>query len=101
MNTCEPKNGVTLIETLIVVAVIAMLASVVIAIAARIDSKSRDKGLQNAFAVLESALHEYYAYWTNFPDPDKPPYLTHSAALYGVRPASGDARFAPDIAEHR
>ncbi len=92
MNTYEPKNGVTLIETLIVVAVIAMLASVVIAIAAHIDNKSKDKDLQNAFAVLESALHEYYAYWKNFPDPSKPPYLTHSAALYGQLQATPGSR---------
>lgn len=92
MNTREPKNGVTLIETLIVVAVIALLASVVIAIAARIDNQDKEKGLQNAFAVLESALHEYYAYWKNFPHPNKPPYLTHSAALYGQLQATPGSR---------
>ena len=26
---------------------------------------------------------EYYEYWKGFPDPNKIPYLTHSAALYG------------------
>ena len=92
MNACKPKTGVTLIETLIVVAVIAMLASMVIAIAARIGNQGKEKGLQDTFAVLESALHEYYAYWKNFPEPDKPPYLTHSAALYGQLQATPGSR---------
>ena len=83
MKSQESKYGITLVEMLIVVAVIAILATMVIAVAARIGSQTKEKGLENVFSVLESALQEYYEYWNVFPDPNKPPYLTHSAALYG------------------
>jgi prepilin-type N-terminal cleavage/methylation domain-containing protein len=80
MKSRESKYGMTLVEMLIVV---AMIATIVIAVAARIGSQVKEKGLQNIFSLLESALQEYYEYWNVFPDPNKPPYLTHSAALYG------------------
>lgn len=83
MKTRRYKYGFTLVEMLIVVAVIALLATMVIGIAARIDSQSKEKGLKSTFAQLEGALQEYYEYWKVFPDPNQPPYLTHSAALYG------------------
>ena len=91
MKSQESKYGMTLVEMLIVVALIAMLATMVIAVAARIGSQAKEKGLQNIFSLLESALQEYYEYWNVFPDPNKPSYLTHSAALYGqlqVTPSS-------------
>lgn len=83
MKSRESKYGMTLVEMLIVVALIAVLATIVIAVAARIGNQAKEKGLENTFSLLESALQEYYEYWTVFPDPNKPPYLTHSAALYG------------------
>jgi len=55
----------------------------VIGIAARIDTQSKTRGLESTFALLDGALQEYYEYWKFFPDPNLPPYATHSAALYG------------------
>jgi len=92
MKSQESKYGMTLVEMLIVVAVIAMLASMVIALAGRIGSQAKEKGLENVFSLLESALQEYYEYWKVFPDPNKPPYLTHSAALYGQLQATPSSR---------
>lgn len=92
MKSRESKYGMTLVEMLIVVAMIAMLATIVIAVAARIGSQVKEKGLQNIFSLLESALQEYYEYWNVFPDPNKPPYLTHSAALYGQLQATPSSR---------
>lgn len=83
MKTRRYTYGFTLVEMLIVVAVVALLTGMVIGIAARIDSQSKEKGLKSTFALLEGALQEYYEYWKVFPDPNQPPYLTHSAALYG------------------
>jgi type II secretory pathway pseudopilin PulG len=82
----------TLVEILIVVAVIAVLASMVMAIAARIDTQAKEKALQNMFALLENALQEYYDFWKIFPDPNKPGYLTHSAALYGQLQSTPSSR---------
>jgi len=75
--------GFTLVEMLIVVAIIALLATMVVGLAARIDNQSKERGLKSTFTLLDGALQEYYDYWKAFPDPNKAPYLTHSAALYG------------------
>jgi len=83
MKSYKYKHGVTLVEILVVVSIIALLASIVIGIAARIDNQSKERGLECTFALLEGALQEYYEYWKVFPDPNQPPYLSHSAALYG------------------
>lgn len=83
MKSHKYKYGLSLVEMLIVVAVIALLATMVIGIAGRIDNQSKERGVKAVFALLESGLQEYYEYWSSFPDPNKPPYLTHSAALYG------------------
>lgn len=71
---------------LIVVGVVAVLASMVIGIAARIDNQSKERCLEATFTILEEALQEYYDYYKVFPDPNQPnipPYPTSSAALYG------------------
>jgi general secretion pathway protein G len=87
MKSHEYNAGFTLVEMLIVVAIIALLATMVVGLAGRIDTQSKERALKSTFGLLDSALQEYYDYWKDspvpFPDPNKPPYLTHSAALYG------------------
>jgi prepilin-type N-terminal cleavage/methylation domain-containing protein len=86
MKTYKNKYGLTLVEMLIVIGVVAILASMVIGIAARIDNQSKERCLKTTFTLLEGALQEYYDYYKAFPDPNQqhnPPYPTHSAALYG------------------
>ena len=86
METHKYKYGLTLVEMLIVVGVIAVLASMVIGIAARIDNQSRERCLKATLTLIEDALEEYYDYYKAFPDPNQqnvPPYPTSSAALYG------------------
>jgi len=83
MKSYEYKHGVTLVEILVVVAIIALLASMVISIAARINNQSKERCLECTCALLECALQEYHEYWKVFPDPNQPPYLSRSAALYG------------------
>jgi prepilin-type N-terminal cleavage/methylation domain-containing protein len=65
-------NAVTLIEMLIVVAIIALLATMILTIVVRIDSQSKEKNLHGIFTLLDSALHEYHTYTGKFPDqPEK------------------------------
>ncbi len=92
MKSRKSKHAMTLVEILIVVAVVAVLAGVVMAIAARIDTQAKEKALQNTFALLEGALQEYYDFWKVFPDPNKPGYLTRSAALYGQLQSTPSSR---------
>ena len=56
MKRYKYKYGVTLVEILVVVAVIAILATMVIGIAARINDQSKEQGLESTFTLLESAL---------------------------------------------
>jgi prepilin-type N-terminal cleavage/methylation domain-containing protein len=68
--------GFTLVEMLIVVAVIVILAAMVVGLAGRIDTQSKERATKSTFTLLDSALQEYYEYWNVFPDPDpnKPLY---------------------------
>lgn len=68
MKTHKYKCGLTLVEMLTVVAIIALLATMVIRIAARIDTQSKERSLEGIFALLESALQEYHEYTGSFPE---------------------------------
>jgi len=59
--------GLTLVEILIVVAVIVILAAMINSIAARLDNQAKEKGMKNIFAVLEEALTEYKDFKGDFP----------------------------------
>ena len=72
MESRRYNYGLTLIEMLVVVATIALLATIIVAAVSRIDNQSKERGLQNLFALLESALQEYHEYTAKFPDqPEK------------------------------
>jgi prepilin-type N-terminal cleavage/methylation domain-containing protein len=61
--------GLTLIEMLVVVAVIAILVTMVIGIAARIDNQSKIQLTKNTFALLDDALKEFQDYGYEYKDP--------------------------------
>jgi len=62
MKSYRHKTGVTLVEILIVVAIIAILATMVISLAARIDNRSKEQLTGNTFALLNAALGEFRDY---------------------------------------
>ncbi len=85
MKSYKYKHGVTLVEILIVVAIIALLASMAIGIAARINNQSKERGLECTFVLLESALHEYCESTGKFPEQPEKNFtnaLVHSEYLY-------------------
>jgi len=85
MGNTRNSTGFSLVEILIVVAVVALLASMMLGVTELINSKSKQRALKATFALLDSALEEYYDYWDTFPDPNKvntPPFPSHSASLY-------------------
>jgi len=71
-------------EMVIVVAIIALLATMVIGIVSRIDSRAKEKGLQNTFALLESALQEYYEYSGKFPEQLEKNFVNTAAHCEGL-----------------
>jgi prepilin-type N-terminal cleavage/methylation domain-containing protein len=66
-RTC--KIGLTLIEMLIVVAIIAILVTMVIGIAAHIDNQGKEQLTENTFALLGAALGQFQDYGYNYKVP--------------------------------
>jgi len=66
MKSYKYKTGVTLVEMLIVVAVIVLLASMVIGIATRIDNQGNERLTENTFALLNAALGQFQDYGYNY-----------------------------------
>lgn len=62
MKRRRNKTGVTLVEILVVVAVIAILVTMVIGIAARIDTQGKEQLAKSTLALLDAALGEFYDY---------------------------------------
>ena len=68
MNTRRyMQQGLSLVEMLIVVGLIALLATMVISVASRIDNQSKEKGVESLFVLLEAALEEYKEFQGDFP----------------------------------
>jgi prepilin-type N-terminal cleavage/methylation domain-containing protein len=67
MKTRKYMHGLSLVEMLIVLAVIALLATMVIGLAGRIDNQSKEKLIESTFVLLEGALEEYRDYQGDFP----------------------------------
>jgi len=85
MKSYKYKHGLTLVEILAVVAIIALLASIVIGVAAFIDNQSKERCLESTFALLECALQEYCEYTGKFPEQPEKNFsnaLVHSEYLY-------------------
>ena len=76
MKTRIYKHGLSLVEMLIVVGIIALLATMVIGIASHIDTQAKEKGVKSTFAVLEGALEEYKEFQGDFPG--------HTSELYSI-----------------
>ena len=90
MKTCKYKTGFTLVEMVVVIAIVAVLATLIVGVAARIDTQSKERALESTFALLDAALQEYYEYKGKFPEADADPNEnseTLYAELYSI-PAS-------------
>jgi type II secretory pathway pseudopilin PulG len=58
----------SLVEILIVLVVVALLATMVISVASRIDTQAKEKGAESMFVLLDSALQEYRQFMDRFPE---------------------------------
>ena len=66
MKSCKYKAGVTLIEMVVVVAIIALLVSMVIRVATRTDNQSRERLTESTIAILTAALEQFGDYGYNY-----------------------------------
>ena len=69
MRSCRYKAGFTLVEMLIVVAIIVVLATMVVGIASRIDTRSKENLARSTIAILTAALEQFHDYGYNYPLP--------------------------------
>ena len=66
MKGYKHKIGATLVEILIVVAIIAILATMVVGIATHISNQSKEQLTKNTFALLNAALGQFRDYGYNY-----------------------------------
>jgi len=75
MESGNYKHGTTLVEILVVIAVIMILAGLVVGIGAGIDSHSKEKAVKGTFSLIEAALQEYHDFTGYFPRADNPAFV--------------------------
>jgi prepilin-type N-terminal cleavage/methylation domain-containing protein len=61
------NRGVTLVEMLVVLGIIVVLAGIVMTLTLRVENRSKENSLGNAFALVSSSLREYYEFKGQFP----------------------------------
>jgi len=69
MRSCRYKASFTLVEMLIVVAIIVLLATMVVGIASRIDTQSKENLARSTIAILTAALEQFQDYGYTYPAP--------------------------------
>jgi len=62
MKTHRLQNGLTLVEILVAVAIVAVLASIVLTTLTRIGSKSKEQLCEGTLDILNTALRQYRDY---------------------------------------
>jgi prepilin-type N-terminal cleavage/methylation domain-containing protein len=67
MANSRNNSGVTLVEMLVVLGIILVLSGMVVMLTLRVDTQSKENALRNAFALVGSALREYYEAKGQFP----------------------------------
>jgi len=70
MKTCKQKTGVTLVEMLIVVAIVALLVTMVISAAGRIQTRAEEQLAESTIAIITAALGQFRDYGYNYPHPN-------------------------------
>jgi len=67
MANSRKNSGVTLVEMLVVLGIIVVLSGMVVTLTRRVDTQSKENALRSAFALVGSALREYYEAKGQFP----------------------------------
>jgi prepilin-type N-terminal cleavage/methylation domain-containing protein len=69
-NELRTKRCFTLVEMLVVVAIVVVLASLVIGITLRIENREKEKQCRSAIALLATALAQFHDYGFTYSDPN-------------------------------
>jgi len=85
MTNRRHNAGVTLVEMIVVVAVLVLLASFVVSMTRRQENQGKERSLAGVFLLLKNALMEYHADLGTFPpqaDADFSEAVDHGEQLY-------------------
>jgi len=69
MKSDQNKTGLTLIEMLIVLAIVVILTTMVIGIAGRIDNQSKEQLTKNTISIIIAALRQFHDYEYRYETP--------------------------------
>ncbi|MCX5646777.1 MAG: type II secretion system protein, partial [Phycisphaerae bacterium] len=94
MVSLRHNSGVTLVEMLVVLGIIMVLSGIVITLTARVDNQSKENSLRSAFALVDSALREYYEAKGQFP-PQPETDLASTNALAHIELVVQELRSVP------
>ncbi len=86
MKSYENKTGLTLVEMLIVVAIIVILTTMVIGIAGRVDNQSKEQLTKNTIGIITAALRQFHDYEYRY---RAPAYADFDFPLDFIEPAVG------------
>ena len=99
MKCCRDKTGLTLVEILTVVAVLAILVSTVITVALRSDQQAKEQLMENTVAMLSAALKEFgeygYEYREAYARHRFPPDCTDFGLQFGLQATLEEALGKP------
>lgn len=87
MTNVRHNAGLSLVEMLVVVGIVALLASLVLVITLRVENQSKERATANIFALLRTALQEYYEDTGRFPlqgEKNHNMAAAHVGLLYGA-----------------
>lgn len=69
MNSDTHRYGLTIVEMLVVVAIIALLTTMVVGVVARLDSRAKETQAENTITVLTCALEQFQDYGYSYAGP--------------------------------
>jgi len=94
MANRQNNRAVTLIEMLVVLGIILVLAGIVVTATLRVDTRSKENALDNAFALLGTSLREYFEVKDEFPE--QPERNTPANAVEHIEKMVRELRSVPD-----
>ena len=83
MRKCRLQFGLTVVEVLISVAILAILVAGLFTVGSYVNKQAQEKLTESTIETLVTALEQYYDFYNEFPDPNDSDYDSPPEALFG------------------